>query len=407
MRNFMILSLILMASCSSYNPANYDQYVSHAVKLHEEGEWSESIDTIEIIGKHSYLSDDLIILRSRNLRQTGRYDEGISKLITESENRPHSELLILELAQWYLDSEQNLLAKIILEKLFDQGNPSTKTRKLYGYSLLKSEQWQKAESVLNPLNNTEDFEAIFWSAQALFKMQYYKSAIPLFVKTYESPEFAQRSAEYLAWIFTENNDVNEANRFIRHLVLKNPENSYAQKMLMRNIMNMHQPDKVTMLKLYNEKYQEEWSRYAYFNELRNAGQKKEALDYLSSIWNQEPGTLWAATNYSNELLRNGDIEQARNILTRSKAASSPDDVPYIDRQLAALEHPVTDQTPRGIASISQTYTVKKGDSLHRISSKFFNTTQYWNEIYKANEKQLKNPEQLQEGMLLNIPEVNL
>lgn len=406
MKYFLLFGALSIAGCSTtYNPARHEEYVSLAKGYHQSGEWKESIDTIDLIGKNSYLSDDLVILKARNLRQSGNQDNGLSELISESENRPHSEALILEIAQWYLDTDQNLKAKKILEKLYDMGNPSPITRKIYGYSLLLSEQWRKAESILNPLTNSNDLEAIFWCAQALYKLKEFDSAIPLFVKTYSSQEFDKRSAEYLAWIYTEQRNVSEANKYVRFLVLQNPEGSYAQKMLMRNLLNIPQTDKVTMLKLYNQKYEEEWSQYAYFNELKLAGMKAEAMDYLSAIWNQAPGTLWASTNYASEIFKSGNPELAKNVLIRSMKAATSDDAPFMERQMLSFSQPLSN-TSRNVASLLQTYKVKEGDSLQQISEKIYKTSSNWKNIFEANRNILKNPESLSVGMILNIPEVN-
>jgi nucleoid-associated protein YgaU len=47
------------------------------------------------------------------------------------------------------------------------------------------------------------------------------------------------------------------------------------------------------------------------------------------------------------------------------------------------------------------YTVKKGDTLQKISKKFYGTTKRWNKIYKAND--LKSQNKIYPGQVLNIP----
>lgn len=51
----------------------------------------------------------------------------------------------------------------------------------------------------------------------------------------------------------------------------------------------------------------------------------------------------------------------------------------------------------------ESYTVQKGDTLQKISKKFYGTTQNWYKIYKANKGVLKNPDSLQPGQTLTIP----
>ncbi|MBN3038846.1 MAG: LysM peptidoglycan-binding domain-containing protein [Candidatus Omnitrophica bacterium] len=52
-----------------------------------------------------------------------------------------------------------------------------------------------------------------------------------------------------------------------------------------------------------------------------------------------------------------------------------------------------------------TYTVKKGDTLQKISQKFYGTTKKWNMLYQANKQVLENPDKVFPGQTLNIPEL--
>jgi nucleoid-associated protein YgaU len=49
------------------------------------------------------------------------------------------------------------------------------------------------------------------------------------------------------------------------------------------------------------------------------------------------------------------------------------------------------------------YTVKKGDTLQKISQQFYGTTKKWNKIYKANQNTLKGPDKIYPGQVLDIP----
>lgn len=52
---------------------------------------------------------------------------------------------------------------------------------------------------------------------------------------------------------------------------------------------------------------------------------------------------------------------------------------------------------------AQNYVVKRGDTLQKISQKFYGTTKKWRKIYEANRKTLKDPDKLAEGDKLIIP----
>ena len=52
----------------------------------------------------------------------------------------------------------------------------------------------------------------------------------------------------------------------------------------------------------------------------------------------------------------------------------------------------------------RTYKVKRGDTLQKISMKFYNTTRNWRRIYNYNRKTIgSDPDKLQEGVTLTIP----
>ncbi len=51
----------------------------------------------------------------------------------------------------------------------------------------------------------------------------------------------------------------------------------------------------------------------------------------------------------------------------------------------------------------ESYTVQKGDTLQKISKKFYGTTQNWHKIYKANKDVLKSPNTIRPGQTLRIP----
>lgn len=57
-----------------------------------------------------------------------------------------------------------------------------------------------------------------------------------------------------------------------------------------------------------------------------------------------------------------------------------------------------------ITSTSKEYTVQKGDTLQKISKKFYGTTKKWTKIYDANKNIMKRPDQIYPGQAILIPE---
>ena len=58
----------------------------------------------------------------------------------------------------------------------------------------------------------------------------------------------------------------------------------------------------------------------------------------------------------------------------------------------------------GQGSGSQTYEVKSGDNLSKISKQFYGNANQYMKIFEANRDQLSNPDRIQPGQELKIPE---
>jgi nucleoid-associated protein YgaU len=52
----------------------------------------------------------------------------------------------------------------------------------------------------------------------------------------------------------------------------------------------------------------------------------------------------------------------------------------------------------------RTYTVASGDSLSKIAQKLLGTSSRWREIYDLNRDRIKNPDLIQPGWVLKIPD---
>jgi nucleoid-associated protein YgaU len=60
-------------------------------------------------------------------------------------------------------------------------------------------------------------------------------------------------------------------------------------------------------------------------------------------------------------------------------------------------------TPADAAG-GRTYTVKSGDNLRKIAQHFYGDEMKWHKIRDANRAKLPNPDQIQAGMQLTIPD---
>jgi LysM repeat protein len=59
--------------------------------------------------------------------------------------------------------------------------------------------------------------------------------------------------------------------------------------------------------------------------------------------------------------------------------------------------------PAKATSGARTHTVKKGETLQKISQEHYGTTRRWMQIFEANKSSLENPDRVQVGMKLQIP----
>jgi len=147
---------------------------------------------------------------------------------------------------------------------------------------------------------------------------------------------------------------------------------------------------------------------------------------------QEDETLWSiakkyygdgslanalATYNANRIGKGGVIQVGASLLipdaevlggtskakpsTTTKVASAEKPAPKAsDKSTAKKPEPAKKST----ASIPKTYTVKSGDTLQKISDKFYGTTKRWNDILELNEKVIDDEDGLQVGMVIKLPQ---
>jgi len=92
----------------------------------------------------------------------------------------------------------------------------------------------------------------------------------------------------------------------------------------------------------------------------------------------------------------GPVEEQKGAVTL-EALSSPDTPQVI------YPKPAKKKDVRVIKKGQKAYTVKKGDTLQKISNKMYGTTKRWRKIFEANKKALKTPDMIRPGQKLMIP----
>lgn len=71
--------------------------------------------------------------------------------------------------------------------------------------------------------------------------------------------------------------------------------------------------------------------------------------------------------------------------------------------MPAYEAPAAPAVSEAAPGNPSEYTVEKGDTLQKISKKFYDTYRLWNKIYEANKDKMKDPNHVKPGMVLTIP----
>lgn len=98
--------------------------------------------------------------------------------------------------------------------------------------------------------------------------------------------------------------------------------------------------------------------------------------------------------------RVGELERAARRAARANPAAPP---PSVANPTSVKK---TAPPPPGVASqrrLPASYTVVKGDTLSRISSKIYGSSVRWPDIYNANRDKLPSEDSVRPGMVLRIP----
>ena len=82
----------------------------------------------------------------------------------------------------------------------------------------------------------------------------------------------------------------------------------------------------------------------------------------------------------------------------------PDDKPDFSNVLGGSSSTAPTPASSAPAPAQNTYTVVAGDSLSKIAKKFYGNANAWKKIFDANTDRIKNPDVIQPGWVLKIPE---
>lgn len=409
---YYVWLLALVAGCAQYRPDRHQQYLATAAYLYDEGEFEDSLEHLQIVEKNQGLSDEHYVLKAKNHMALGNKTQAYLTYHDGLNYRPHSKKLWLELADWHLEHGAQKEAAYIAQSQLKADPQNFAIRKFLARVYISVEQWGLAQVELEKCKqqNYSDEDIGFWLGQVLYKQSKLAEAIPHFDRAYVTGSYQQRSSKYLAWIHAELGNTDKANISIRRLILENPNDHFAQKLMARNLLNIPAVDKVAVLKSYLQKNQDDWGHYHYWLALNEVGLKDQALDHLAGLWNQDPGKAWVAITYAQEFQQRGDRKIASSILEKSLARGLGEEREAIQGQLSVMAQPApaVKEAPvveRSVATQVRTHLVQPGESLGAISQKYYKRASEWKKIFQLNRHKLVDPEFLSPGTELTIPEL--
>jgi nucleoid-associated protein YgaU len=96
---------------------------------------------------------------------------------------------------------------------------------------------------------------------------------------------------------------------------------------------------------------------------------------------------------------------------KTKADSNKiwDQIKLIDKNysqdlMAEIAFETDSQPVREAAQAAKTYTVKSGDTLSKIAKQYYGDANLYTKIFDANRDKLRDPDKIQVGQVLNIPD---
>lgn len=145
--------------------------------------------------------------------------------------------------------------------------------------------------------------------------------------------------------------------------------------------------------------------FVYYPDLFSSATPKEIVQtpIPQPVIKQEilPDTLVAAKDTVAEVVR-----QSKEVVQEEVRKESPDQVTITVKSAGKAAIPVKpDSVNYRISGTKTTYTIKEGETLTRVSLRFYGTKDLWPYIVQYNRSVIKNPNNVPYGTTLRIPEL--
>lgn len=106
----------------------------------------------------------------------------------------------------------------------------------------------------------------------------------------------------------------------------------------------------------------------------------------------------------NAQLQEGPLQKRQSILVKVEELN-PIAI-YLSKDLIEQNLEILGKSLRGFEKVNS-YRVSHGDTLQKISSRFYSTTRNWTLLYLFNIQSIKNPDKLETGIMLQVPSLKV
>jgi tetratricopeptide (TPR) repeat protein len=402
MKFWLLLSFFALSSCGTHSVRN--NYFSSAEYYSSKGQWEDAIALSDLAVKADPQHEDAYLLKAQCLSKLGKYTEAHQLIHERLTLTPHSTKINLALANWHLDYGAKEAALSVAKSMIRRDQSNLAAHRIIAKLSLEAGQWSDSVTSLRKItfNDKFDEESALTLGQLYLKLEKPKNAIRVFNALFEGKTKKFEAAKYLGWIHADMGHTSEANRFIQFLSLDKRNDPFVEKVITRNFLNSKDVDKIAVLTNYLEKNTDDWGQHQLYLALQESGYQERALDLLAKVWNSSAEKKWAAINYANHLNKIGDTKVAMDILNKASLTSDDQDKKLIAATIQSWGDPNAVPS-RSVAGLGKVHIVKHGETLGQISLRYFQTTQAWQKIFRANQNKIEDPSILQEGMELIIP----
>lgn len=149
--------------------------------------------------------------------------------------------------------------------------------------------------------------------------------------------------------------------------------------------------------------------FIYYPDLFSSSSDKNALDMPPVTLNRSTGSAASDTIAHKDTTKVITPDVSKVATTTQPVAKKEEAIPVKAEPQTVTQQPATsaylDSASYKITGTKTKYTIKEGETLTRVSLRFYGTKAMWPYIVKHNPKVIKNPNNVPYGTTIEIPEL--